>query len=67
MKKFGTYCQEQGIHKFKTQSCSNGKNYLRFSVLHKHSKFCSVSLDQKVELKPLFSEECQNKPDKMQF
>ena len=49
---------DQDIHKVKTQSYSKWKTKTTWVFfLHKHSKFWSVSLGQKVESKPLFSEE----------
>ena len=52
--------KDQGIHKGKTQSCSKWKTKKTTWVFffYKHSKFWSVSLGQKVERKPVFSEEC---------
>ena len=52
---------DQGIDKAKAQSCSKWKMKKTIGVffLHKHSKFWSVSLGQKVEGKPLFCEEWQ--------
>ena len=51
---------DQDIYKGKTQSCSKWKTKKSIWVFffHKHSKLWSVFLGQKVERKPLFSEEC---------
>ena len=50
----------QGIYKGKTQSCLKWKMKKTSWVFffHKYSQFWNVSLGQKVERKPLFSEEC---------
>ena len=55
---------DEGIDKAKAQSCSKWKMKKTTGVffLHKHSKFWSVSLGQKIEFKPLFSEECSTLP-----
>ena len=53
---------DQDIHKGKTQSCSIWKTKKTTWVFffHKHSKFWGISLSQKIEPKPLFSEEWVN-------
>ena len=50
---------DQGIHKVKLKVTRNDirKKPTWGFFLHKHSKFCSISLEQKVECKPFISEE----------
>ena len=53
-------CRHKPVHKGKMKVALNEKQKKTTWVffLHKHSKFWSISLGQKVERKPFFSEEC---------